>query len=69
MPVDAGYENYSVVTAIKQCKVGSIQHDMRSFQVANGVLQIWRGAANTLNKQQITADKEWSSRLMIRGGV
>jgi hypothetical protein len=40
-------------------------------QVADGGngLQIWRVAANILNKQSRTADKEWSSSLGFRRGA
>jgi hypothetical protein len=41
----------------------SCHHGMARPQVADGgdSLQIWRVAANVLNKQSHTADKEWSS--------
>jgi hypothetical protein len=34
-----------------------------------GSLQIWRVAANTLNKQSRTADKGWSSSLGVGHGA
>jgi hypothetical protein len=39
-------------------------------QVADGKdgLQIWRTAANILNKQCRTANKEWSSSVEVRRG-
>jgi hypothetical protein len=37
--------------------------------VDGGGLQIWRIPANTLNKQALTADNGWSSRLVVRRGV
>jgi hypothetical protein len=42
------------------------EHGMTRPQVADGdVLQIWRVAANILNKQSRTADKGWSSSMGI----
>jgi hypothetical protein len=42
-------------------------HNMARPKIADGEgLQIWRVAANILNKKSRTADKEWSSCL---GGV
>jgi hypothetical protein len=40
-------------------------HGMARPQVAGGgdALQVWRVAANILNKQSSTADKRWSSSL------
>jgi hypothetical protein len=45
-------------------------HGMARPQVADGGdgLQIWRVAANILNKQARTAEKWWSSRLGVRSG-
>jgi hypothetical protein len=45
-------------------------HDMVSFWVADrgDGLQIWRVAANILNKQSRTADSGWSSRLGVGQG-
>jgi hypothetical protein len=42
-------------------------HGMARPQVPNGGdgLQIWKVAANILNKQSRTADKGWSSRLGV----
>jgi hypothetical protein len=46
-------------------------HGMASPQVADGgdAIQIWRVAANILNKQSWTADKGWSSRLVVGRGA
>jgi hypothetical protein len=46
-------------------------HDMARPQVADGGngLQIWRVAANILNKQSRRADKGWSSILRIGRGA
>jgi hypothetical protein len=33
------------------------------------ILQIWRVAANILNKQSWTANKEWSSRMRMGQGT
>jgi hypothetical protein len=46
-------------------------HGMARPQVADGGdgLQIWRVAANILNKQSQTADKGWSSILGLRVGL
>jgi hypothetical protein len=46
-------------------------HGMARPQVAGGGngLQIWRVAANTLNKQSRTADKGWSSILGVGRGA
>jgi hypothetical protein len=43
-------------------------HGMARPQVADGGdgLQIWRVAANILNKQSRTADRGWSSSLGVR---
>jgi hypothetical protein len=43
-------------------------HGIARPQVADGrdALQVWRVAANTLNKQSRTADKGWSSSLGVR---
>jgi hypothetical protein len=45
----------------------SMSHDMARPQVADGGngLQIWRVAANILNKQSRTADKGWSSSFWV----
>jgi hypothetical protein len=42
-------------------------HGMAHPQVADGgdALQVWREAANILNKQSRTADKGWSSSLAV----
>jgi hypothetical protein len=46
----------------------SCHHGMACPQVADAgdALQVWRVAANILNKQSQTADKGWSSSLGIR---
>jgi hypothetical protein len=46
-------------------------HGMARPQVADGGngLQLWRVAANILNKQSRTADKGWSSRLGVGRGA
>jgi hypothetical protein len=46
-------------------------HGMARPQVADGGdgRQIWRVAANILNKQSRTADREWSSSLWVRRGA
>jgi hypothetical protein len=45
-------------------------YGMARPQVADGdVLQIWRVAANILNKQSRTADKGWSSSLGVGCGA
>jgi hypothetical protein len=46
-------------------------HDMAKPQVADGGdgLQIWRIAANILNKQSRTADKGWPSSLGVERGA
>jgi hypothetical protein len=49
----------------------TFHHDMERPQVADGGdgLQIWRVAANILNKQSRTANKEWFSSLGVRRGA
>jgi hypothetical protein len=48
--------------------VGPCHHSMARPQVGDG-LQIWKVAANLLNKQSWTVNKEWSSSLGVgRGG-
>jgi hypothetical protein len=46
-------------------------HGMARSQVADGGdgLQIWRVAANVLNKQSRTADRGWSSSLGVGRGA
>jgi hypothetical protein len=46
-------------------------HGMARSQVADGgdALQLWREAANILNKQSRTADKGWSSSLRVGRGA
>jgi hypothetical protein len=46
-------------------------HGMARPQVADGgdALQLWRAAANILNKQSRTADKGWSSSLGVGRGA
>jgi hypothetical protein len=46
-------------------------HGMARPQVADGgdALQVWREAANILNKQSRTADKRWSSSLGVGRGT
>jgi hypothetical protein len=46
-------------------------HSMARPQVADGgnTLQVWRVAANILNKQSRTADKRWSSSLGVGRGA
>ncbi|KAJ4432142.1 hypothetical protein ANN_20758 [Periplaneta americana] len=53
------------------CIVGPYLHGMARPQVADrGVgLQIWREAANILNKQSRTSDKGWSSSLRLGEGL
>jgi hypothetical protein len=47
------------------------RHAMACHRVADGGdgLQIWRVAANVLNKQLRIADKEWPSRLGVGRGA
>ncbi|KAJ4442627.1 hypothetical protein ANN_04216 [Periplaneta americana] len=51
----------------KPCIVGRYQHCMACAQVADrgDGIQIWRVAANILNKQSWTADEGWSSNLGV----
>jgi hypothetical protein len=46
-------------------------HGMAHPQVADAgdALHLWRVAANILNKQSRTADKEWSSSLRVGRGA
>jgi hypothetical protein len=46
-------------------------HGMARTQVADGgdSLQIWRVAANILNKKSLRADRGWSSSLGVRRGL
>jgi hypothetical protein len=46
-------------------------HGMARPHVADGgdALQFWRAAANILNKQSRTADKEWFSSLEVGHGA
>jgi hypothetical protein len=46
-------------------------HSMARPQVAYGgnTLQVWRVAANILNKQSRTADKEWPTSLGVGRGA
>jgi hypothetical protein len=46
-------------------------HGMARPQIADGGdgLQIWRAAANILNKQSRTAERGWSSSLGVGRGV
>jgi hypothetical protein len=46
-------------------------HGMARPQVADGgdALQVWRVAANILNKQSRTANKEWPSNLGVGRGA
>jgi hypothetical protein len=62
MLLDIGTTFYHVTWA-------SCYHGMAHPQVADGGegLQIWRVAANVLNKQSRTADKGWSSLGVGRG--
>jgi hypothetical protein len=50
---------------------GSRHHGMVCPQAADGGdgLQIWRVAANILNKQSRTADMGWSSSLQVGQGA
>jgi hypothetical protein len=50
---------------------GSCHHGMAQPQVADGGdgLQIWRVAANILNKQSQTADRGWSFSLGVGRGA
>ena len=52
---------------VDKCMVGPYHHGMARPQVADrgDGLQIWRVAANILNKQSWTADKGWSSSLGV----
>jgi hypothetical protein len=58
----------NIVTHVKWVH---FQYDTTRPQVADGGngLQIWRVAANILNKQSRTADKGWSSRLGLGVGL
>jgi hypothetical protein len=53
------------------CWVSPFHHGMARPQVADGgdALQVWRVAANILNKQSRTADKGWSSSLGVGRGA
>jgi hypothetical protein len=53
------------------CSFISMHHGMARPQVADGGerLQIWRVAANILNKQSRTADKGWPSSLGVGRGA
>jgi hypothetical protein len=48
-----------------------VNHGMARPQVADGgdALQLWREAANILNKQSRTAEKAWSSRFRVGCGT
>jgi hypothetical protein len=52
-------------------KLVPCHHGMARPQVADGGdgLQVWKVAANTLNKQSRTADKGWSSSLGVGRGA
>jgi hypothetical protein len=57
------------LVCIKNVHIESIpcHHGMARPQVADGkdALQVWKVAANILNKQSRTADKGWSSSLGV----
>jgi hypothetical protein len=50
---------------------GTCHHSMARPQVADGRdgLQIWRVAANVLNKQSLTVEKGWSFSLEVGRGA
>jgi hypothetical protein len=71
-----GWSNYtprhrvpfsSPSTALRHVRWVPCHHGMALPQVADGGdgLQIWKVAANILNKQSLTADKGWSSNLEV----
>jgi hypothetical protein len=63
--------NYRVMSVTSRVRWVPCQHGKARPQVAEGGdgLQIWREAANILNKQSRTADKEWSSSLGVGRGA
>jgi hypothetical protein len=66
------YEYFCRITnIIRMCVWVPYHHGMARPQVADGGdgLQIWRVAANILNKQSRTADKGWSSSLGVGRGA
>jgi hypothetical protein len=62
--------NLHVPTVIDSSKGDPCHHDMARPKVADGGegLQMWRVAANILNKQSRTVDRGWSSSLGLGGG-
>jgi hypothetical protein len=60
-----------VVSLSQPCEVGPCHHGMARPQVVVGGdgLQIWRVAANIVNKQSRTADRGWFSSLGVGRGA
>jgi hypothetical protein len=61
----------SIIRISSQVRWVPCHHGMARPQVADGgdFLQVWRLAANMLNKQSRTADKGWSSSLGVGRGA
>jgi hypothetical protein len=62
---------FVLVNCMSHVKWVPCHHGMTRLQVADGGegLQIWRVAANILNKQWRTADKGWPSSLGVGRGA
>jgi hypothetical protein len=69
--VDGGICIISYIHAIGHVRWVNCHHGMACPQVADGedALQVWRVAANILNKQSRTADKGWFFSLGVGRGA
>jgi hypothetical protein len=65
------YQFIHIIIIIIHVRWVPCHHGMERPQVADGgdALQLWREAANILNKQSRTADKGWSSSLGVERGA
>jgi hypothetical protein len=68
MSYPVGFREYGVTYHVKWV---SCHHGMTRPQVADGgdALQVWRVAANVLNRQLRTAEKGWPSSLGVWHGA
>jgi hypothetical protein len=66
-----GGDKIDVVVSLTHVRWVPCHHSMARPQVADGgnTLQVWRVAANILNKQSRAADKGWSSSLGLGVGL
>jgi hypothetical protein len=63
------FQNANIKLYLEIYSVRAVMCGVKDPYILNLSLKIWRVAANILNKQYRTADKGWSSSLVVGRGV